>query len=139
MEYVGLPRRDKPCERCGWRYVGFHVCFDASKPCPGEGSLDPTSKKVIKKTAPKRVNVSKTLTERWEAHRAQFRERDAAIVSGYEEGFALRELADQFGISHSTVIKAIRRAEVETGKTIMRPRGTNVRWIRQKEVHGGFQ
>ena len=135
MEHVGLPRRDKPCERCGWRYVGFHICFDASKPCPGEGALVPASKKAKKK----RGNSSEVQTERWAAFREQHRERDDQIVSGYQEGLGLRDLAFKYNISHTTVIKVIKRAEAERGETIMRPRGLNYRHVAQKEISGGFQ
>lgn len=134
MDFLGLPRRDKPCERCGWRYLGFHVCFDASKPCPGEGILNP-----VKNKKTRAAKASETMTARWEEHREHFRERDAEIVVEYKDGMGLRDIAEKHKMSHTTVIKVIRRAEADSGETIMRPRGHNLRWTSQKEVNGGFQ
>jgi hypothetical protein len=135
MEYVGLPRRDQPCSRCGWRYVGFHICFDASMPCPGEGRLTQTSKKAKKDKG----RASEVQTERWATFREQHQERDIQIVSEYQGGTSLRDLAFKHNISHTTVIKIIKRAEEERGETIMRPRGLNYRHVKQKEISGGFQ
>lgn len=117
--------------------MGFHVCFDASKPCPGEGSLAPAPKKG--KTAAKKSESPQS--RRWDAQREHFQERDEQIVTDYKAGMGLRHLAEKNSISHTTVIKIIRRAEEDSGEKIMRPRGANNRWNGRKEVKvvGGFQ
>ena len=141
MSFLGLPRRATPCDRCGWRYEGFHVCFDASKPCPGEGVIDSHAKKVKKKlttghTSEGRSSISRSVTERWDQYREENRARDEEMIELYRSGMSTKDVGLKFDISHQTVLKVLKREEANTGETIVRPRGLNLRHM--KEVAGGF-
>lgn len=129
-----LPRRDEPCQRCGWKYVGFHVCFDASKPCPGEGVVSAT-KRVKRKSNPDSSKSLRPKGRYW--NHEENKERNKLIVALYKEGLGLKEIGKRYDISHQAVLKVINKFEAATGEKVMRPRGVNNRWSRQ-EVAGGF-
>ena len=114
--------RDTPCERCGWKYPGFHICVDLSRP------LDPA---IAKKHRPQPSHIrSEALIQmlqdgrakRWERHREEMAERDAEIVRLYKTGLGFRVLAAQFGIAYQTARNVIRRAEAN-GEVVVRDPG----------------
>ncbi len=133
----GYIRADQPCPRCGWKYKGWHVCFDASKKVPGEGQLTlPEPQKVDGRSTPDRKSrASRSQAERWERKREENRPRDEAIVQSYKDGATLRALESSYSLSFKTVMSIIKRHEEETGETVMREPG---RKKREKETHGGF-
>lgn len=132
---MALKRRDVPCERCGWQYEGFHVCFDASKPCPGEGVVSTAKKKVKHKSQKDSSPSSRSQGRYWNHEENQ--ERNRLIVELYKEGLGLKDIGKKYDISHQTVLKVINDYEATSGERVMRPRGVNNRWSRQ-EVAGGF-
>lgn len=117
---LGQPRLDKPCERCGWRWQGFHICFDASKPVRGERR----AKNPGGTSSEKSSNSDSKLTDRQRLYRDKTRERDAQILDSYKDGYAMRDLVKMYKAGYQTVINIIRAAEAETGEKIMRPRGS---------------
>jgi len=95
--------REIPCAQCGWKFPGFHVCVDLSKPCALEAP-----KPVSKKGTGRGSNLA-TL-------RAQIREenseRDAEIVARYySEGISYKDLAKDIGLHHHTVARIVNRAK----------------------------
>lgn len=142
----GYIKAEAPCERCGWKYKGWHVCFDASKKVPGEGQIDSPRKKssgssslgrtLPERTDEHRANISAANLARWERKRELQRPRDLEIIEKYKGGSGLWDLSKEYGIAYKTVIAIIRREEDATGEVIMRPPGhTNAH---RKEVSGGF-
>lgn len=126
---------DEPCQtefpsgkKCGWKYAGFHFCINPDTQTP----LGPTFKK--KHPGPSdeaRAAAGRSRAERWQEYREEMAERDAAIVRLYKEGNGYNEIANELGISHSTVAKIVREAAAADELTV-RPRGSNLRWQRQK-------
>jgi hypothetical protein len=138
----GYIKAKTPCPRCGWKYEGWHVCFDASKKIPGEGVVDPLKKKsggkatvVYERTEEHRQAISETNKTRWAKIHEKNKERDSAIVAEYKEGTALWPLSKKYGIAYKTVIAVIRRYEEATGEQVMRSPGVN---NRHREARGGF-
>lgn len=134
--FLGLEKRDNPCERCGWRYAGFHVCFDASKQIPEEGGTKPKKRQRREHiTEAQRLALEEGSSERWARHREENRRRDEEIIKKYKQGNGLRSLSREYGIAYQTAMGIIRREEAVTGETIMRPVGRNARF---DKVQGAF-
>lgn len=130
VDCLGLPKRDEPCGRCGWRYVGFHICFDASKPEPnirgtkssgGDNSINSRTKA----TSPedRSAKLAEQSNAYWEAQREKMRPRNDKILGSYKEGKGLREVASLYGVAYQTVVNIIKQAEEDMGMEIMRRRG----------------
>lgn len=126
--------RDDPCEKCGWKFLGFHVCVDKSIP------LDPKIAKKYglgRKTGPLSFAQEEALAAarnaRWERHYAENAERNQKIVDRYKEQVGYRELAAEFGLSYQTVSSIIHRA-AKVGDVEIRPRGANLRWRKEAKV-----
>lgn len=81
--------RDKPCEKCGWKLVGFHIC-----------AIDLRTKEGIKAaTTPNYGPLAKRT------------ERDEEIVRLYdEELLSMNETARRLGLDFRTVRSVLRRA-----------------------------
>lgn len=123
--------RDQPCERCGWRYPGFHVCVDLSKPIDPRIMKKHTDRYAAVRTAEHRRKLSEGAYERWERHREEMAPRDAKIVAAYKDGMTYRELAIEFHLAQQTIMGIIHRA-AENGEVQVRPRGKNIRWSRRE-------
>lgn len=90
-----------PCERCGWKFPGFHICVDLGTP-------EPKIEKKVKKSGKKRSNL--TMEEYWDKRRKDDIPRNDALAAIYMEGgIGLVGLSEQFGISHATVSKILRQ------------------------------
>ena len=62
--------------------------------------------------------------------------RDAEIVAFYKAGSSLKDVGRKFDLSHTTILKVLRRQEDLLGESIIRSRGLYA--PREKEVAGGF-
>lgn len=132
-----MPRMlEQPCQtefpsgkRCGWKYAGFHFCINPDTQTP---LVSKTKRKHPGPTDEARAAAGRSRLERWEEFREEMAERDANIIRLYKEGYGYNEVARMLGIAHATVGKIVRRAAAEDELQI-RPRGSNLRWIRQKE------
>ena len=101
--------RDQPCAQCGWKFPGFHVCVDLSKPCAEEGQI-----KV------KKVAKTKPAASNWRERRASHAERDKEMIEKYGLGSSYRDLAEEYGISKRTVMRVMHKAD-ERGEVTIRP------------------
>lgn len=100
----------KSCERCGWKFPGFHVCVDLSEPHSFEGQISPPVKR------------SESTVNRYSADRVLNAERDSKIVINYIHGHSSSAIAEKFSIPTHTVLRILHRAEAE-GFLTLRPRG----------------
>ena len=123
--------REDPCQ-CGWRFEGFHICVDLSKPEPKLPKIkrQPVKKKpvrdrrsdAIKSTPEWRNNISKAMKEYFEKERVKNKDRDDNIVRFYIEGDTVKELSELFCMRRQTILKILHRARDE-GRVTMRPSG----------------
>lgn len=118
--------REKPCERCGWKFPGFHICVDLSAPCAQENQLHPPRPKATR-SYPNGLSeahvtaLNEGRTQRWLKHRAKHSERDAQIVQRYKDGLSFPALAKEFDIAYQTARGVIHRA-AEEGLVVVRPK-----------------
>lgn len=106
------------CDRCGHRYPGFHICVDLSTPEPKRREQKPWTM-----TDSQREGISQAQRERWERVREENAPRDQAIIDRYNEGrISYRDLAKEFRISHTTVVKIMRLAS-DAGFVTLRVKG----------------
>lgn len=112
--------RDVPC-KCGWKFLGFHICIDLSSP-------EPTAPKSHKKRFHEMSPAQKAAWDesqklRWQEHHDKHRDRDAKIVERYNEGnVGYRALSEEFGCAHTTIQRVLKNAEL-AGQTVIRKRG----------------
>lgn len=118
--------RDTPCERCGWKFPGFHVCVDTSTPVDPQIQMKHNKGAgMISAAHLERLQLGRE--SRWHRHREETMERDKNIVERYKEGdISLKELSRDTGLAFQTVRNIVQRA-VERGEVEMRARGQNVR------------
>jgi transposase-like protein len=123
--FLGLPKRNDPCGRCGWVYEGFHICFDASKPEPGRQQVESPGGNAPTKSSTK-VSKRTSAPRRYGAVRARRRDvsKDPHIIKAYKEGLGMRDIAKTFRVGYQTVKNIISAEEKRTGEKIMRPRGS---------------
>lgn len=119
--------RETPCERCGWKFKGFHVCVDLSVPVDPKVQKKHNDSYAHLRTPAWRKHTSTIATERWERYRQDNFERDKRIVEFYAEGMSIRQLALEFKLATQTVRNCILRAQAR-GEVKMRPPGTNSFW-----------
>jgi hypothetical protein len=118
--------RDVPCERCGWKYEGFHVCVDLSAPVDPKVLAKHTQR--YKHSSEMRDRLSNAASIRWARHREDMAERDSRVVERYKEDNAsMRDLAGEFGIDFQTVRNILHRAAAR-GECEIRPPGVNARF-----------
>lgn len=115
--------RKKRCH-CGWKYPGFHICIDLSKP------LDPQIIHKLKITPSHQRSLEEGRAARWERHRDEMFKRDQKIVQRYKEGASYKTLAEEFGIANATVMGIIHRAK-DRGEVEIHPVGGNLRWRKE--------
>lgn len=122
--------RDKRCH-CGWKFPGFHICVDTSKP------LDPALVKKLNKglSANHFSALQDGRSARWERHREENMRRDAEIVKEYKDGSSYKTLAQKYGIAHQTVMGVIKRAAAR-GEVTIHPRGGNFEWKKELTTDG---
>lgn len=132
--------REQPCERCGWKFPGFHVCVDLSQPVapdvlkkhiPDRPRRNPGMTKIVR-TEEHLQHLADGRNHRWERHWEETRERDVELVRRYMDGLGFRPLAIEYGISYQTARAIVKRA-VARGEATIRPAGTNLRWTQKKE------
>lgn len=126
-KYTGSRRRETPCERCGWEYEGFHICFDKGKKVEGEGKLPAKARHRNGNPGPKSEaaieNMRDAANRRWEAQRRLNAPRDAEIVQKYKEGASYATLAAEYDVSNDTIVRIMHRARDEGKVTIRARRG----------------
>lgn len=125
--FLGLPKLDQPCGRCGWLYKGFHICFDASKPEPGTKTTPPKNPGgfVPHKSTTKVTNrASGTRRSGSAGARRRDTSKDPHIVEAYKNGVGMRGIAKEFAVGYQTVKNIINAEEARTGQKIMRAKGT---------------
>lgn len=119
-----MKMRDVPCKQCGWRYPGFHVCVDLSKPIDTKISNRHIQAHNQKISQSHLDALQRGKTERWERHRDETANRDAKIVALYRAGDGMKPLAKDFSIAFQTIRGILKRAE-DRGEVTIRPRGYN--------------
>ena len=126
---------DQPCQRCGWKYPGFHICaFDFSTV---EGVMEATKVEPAKVTksgkrkppslAHQSVGGSVTHKERIAAGvRAAYArdpkrvERNKEIIRLYEdEEFSMRAISEKVGADFRTVANVLHTAS-DRGEIVLR-------------------
>lgn len=117
--------RDKNC-KCGWKFPGFHVCVDLSRPDPkilGVNHFPKGTKERPNMTASTRLALSEAAQRRAAREREANAPRDARIVERYNEGdISVAETARMFEISRNNAAEILRRAGCE----IRKPGGASV-------------
>ena len=114
--YDGNPRRDKPCERCGWRWEGFHVCFDRSVKVEGEGVPKPVSVarhrngNTKERSDAAREMASEAAKLRWERYHESMRPRDSKIEEMYRQGYSYSQMRERFNMSADALLQVVKRA-----------------------------
>lgn len=112
---------DSPCTQCGWKFKSFHVCVDLSGDEPTPVARPRRKTQARSKQHLDALNEGRSL--RWERYHEENRERDEKIVKRYNEGgIGATALGKEFGMSPSTVLKVLRRAQDE-GHVQIRPVG----------------
>lgn len=117
-----------PC-KCGWRYPGFHICVDLSRPIPREIAIkhgiipDPEKKKKkIQRSEDHMAAINDGRAARWQRHREETAERDLQILDEYKNGMGFRQISIKHGMGYGTVVKVMKRFANE-GLVDIRPRG----------------
>jgi DNA invertase Pin-like site-specific DNA recombinase len=111
---------------CGWKFPGFHICVDLSRPCPGEFQMKKPKGRYRSEGAA--TAYEKNLEEgrkRREQREAAAIVRDKAIIERYKENVSYKQLCEEFNISHATVAKAVKQA-AERGEITPRPKGRKI-------------
>lgn len=127
--FLGLPKLDQPCGRCGWEYMGFHICFDKSKPEPGTVTQMQKSPGGSKPAKPR---TKPTYQPRTDRARRRDTSKDPGIVEAYKGGATMRDIAKEFAVGYQTVKNIINETEARTGEQIMRAKGVNARFVTGK-------
>jgi DNA-binding CsgD family transcriptional regulator len=107
--------RDNPCERCGWKFPGFHVCVDLSTPEPATKATHPDM------TPSQLESLNQARLSRWERHRLATADRDKKIVEMYKDGKTLKEISEEIELAYPSVNKIVTRA-AERGEVRKRKR-----------------
>ena len=109
--------KKEPCKICNWPYPGFHVCASTNSP--------ETVRQIERRSYKQgfadshRANLSMAMKE---YHQKRTGDRDERISERYRQGdISLRALAEEFNISKSTALAALRRTGTEAN-----PHGVNV-------------
>jgi len=113
---------DIPCEKCGWKMPGFHVCVIDLRTAEGVKAAT-TVNYSPPKPRPSRArpgaNRSESVKESW-ARRAGRAERDAEIIRLYdEEELSMNQTAARLKIDYRTVSKVL-KAAAEAGDIAIR-------------------
>ena len=122
-----MPKTEK-CGRCGW-FDGkrFHVCLVpvTTTPIQREVEYEEYSRPLLgTQTRSHRRAISESHRERW---RAINHDRDNKIVERYAEGdISYTGLAEEFGVSRSTIINVMKSAKA-AGVIQTRSPGTNIK------------
>jgi len=133
------------CVRCGWKYGNiYHCCYVASaqpvldleatiKKGRRSGGGTSTVRNVAReapfyRSDEHRSSMSLAQSARWDAYRAINAERDRQIVEKYNAGnVGYNDLAREYGISRSTVIKVMRSAAAAGIEVHKRPPGRSIK------------
>jgi DNA-directed RNA polymerase specialized sigma24 family protein len=114
--------RDKPCEKCGWKYPSYHLCLSLPETeMRRVGDLKPARvRKATGKTSESDDQVSNV-----RLRDAQFKERNKRIVQLYTvEQMSMREIAKELLLDDSTVMNILHaakdRGEITIRKTARR-------------------
>lgn len=108
--------RANPCEKCGWKYPGSHICVNLSEPMMKQ--VGPTATKRVRKKA--ESDDSEGGVSNMRLRDAQFRERNKQIVKLYAvEQKTMRDIAKQLLIDDSTVMNVLHAAK-ERGEITIR-------------------
>jgi DNA-binding NarL/FixJ family response regulator len=124
--------RDTPCETCGWKYPGFHICVDLSKPVENriQNKHNAMQRQTVSSEQKKRL--ADGLTERWRKHRMDTRDRDRKIVEAYKSGMGMNAISREFGPAYQTVRLILHRA-ADRGEITVRAQGANLRWENRQQ------
>lgn len=116
------------CQTPGCDYPNWHVCLVGKESKFEEALENRRFRSSTGKGHGQNVGALVTgLSERWERHREENRERDANLVRDYEAGdVSVRAVSEKYGIAYQTARRIIVDAGVE-----IRKRGSNVRWESQ--------
>lgn len=125
-----------PSCRCGWKFAGFHICVDLTKPCPEEGllSLSPAERRSDSVKFASGMVEDGCITEKaWDAidkvqsrRATRDRDRDEKILLMYGEGkIGLRRLAEDLDLGYDLVRRVVHNAS-EAGVLTIRVRGLNL-------------
>lgn len=129
-----------PCGRCGWKYETFHICLDLPPEVMQrvEDGSPPPKKRPRNRTRDARsdairgsdewkANLSAAWEQRRERDRIRNQPRDAEIIRRYvEEEHTVKELRIAFGVSNTTILGVLHRAQ-DAGDLVMRSPVAN-RW-----------
>lgn len=127
----GEIKHKKPCQTEGCDWPNWHVCL------VGKGDVDPEvlatysrrrggtkGMKFGPRSDEYRANISSAQRDRWDRQNGA---RDKAIAEYYRDhNVGHVGVAEHFGVSRSTALKALKRAEAR-GMIKMRKRGLTVR------------
>ena len=122
--------REKPCETCGWKYPGFHVCVDLSKPSEAEQRI---RQRKGAQTEDHLQRLQDGRAERWQQYHQENSARYDAMAEMYKKGRSMRDIAKEFNTSHQTINRILREKEAQ-GLLTIRPRGANLRWSRRSDI-----
>lgn len=118
----GTLKTKVPCQTPGCDHPNWHVCLDKS---------DPEHTKVhsygrVGMSDSHRESISEAQKDRWAEIKAAREKVNAKIVARYrDEVVSTTTLAQDFGVSKTRVIKALKEAEAQ-GRVKIRPRGRNI-------------
>lgn len=114
------------CERCGWRYGGFHICVDLSTPEPK--LLEKVDGRVGPMSETQKRNISNAQQARLVVLAAKNRPRNEKIILRYrDQKIGTKQLSEEFELSRTSIVKILRQAEGE-GRLTIRRRGVNIRF-----------
>lgn len=107
-----------PCDRCGWKWGGSHVCVNLSE--PDMKKVGPTTTARVRKKA-----ESDDRTSNQHLRDAQFKERNKNIIRLYSvEQKSMREIAKAMDLPDTTVMNVLHaakeRGEISIRKTARR-------------------
>lgn len=119
-----------PCQTEGCSWPNYHVCIKPGTPdlfpvLLGELADKPRRKhrrKLSERSDEHKAAISAAQIERWARIRELNKQRDAAMVERYIDGLSYRQLAAEFDVSKTTVIKVLSDAADE-GLLTIRPSG----------------
>lgn len=119
-----------PCQTCGWKFPGFHICVDPKSP------LDPH---VARKhgialkggAAAAFAEMDDVQKRRLDEYKAGLNERDIQMIDLYVGGLGMKKICAELGAGLATVMRVLKRAQ-EAGVVTIRPRGLNNRFYVQK-------
>lgn len=141
---MAIRYRDKPCQACGWKFQGFHICLDLPQDVMErveDGRKAPSVRSSTDSSEPPALKGrAATLTD---GHRTAIAngvrnkhardpkrvERNKEIIRLYQdEDFSMREIAEKLKVDQKTVMNVLHSAR-ERGDVVIRraARRTGVR------------